>query len=271
MQQHVPLIYHQATFDLIEEKPIVLPEAVEELNHLTQTRGIILPPSVWEWYSLKKTVDILKRYFPSYGYACDAATLGTANRYWFNGKYHEIDLLEKGLLWIGRETQEVCSWAIQLNGSDDPPVVISFKNEETSRPFATYHLYAETFSRFISTCIFDGLTVNPDDQTFGWRQGSLLPTELAFFRERFQEGPLTYLFPGQLNYRFFSGHQRMLIYEDENQTSWYFSAATDAELKQLLETVLQCDTLKGEMRLERNGLTSWEHMFPTENGEQEEE
>jgi hypothetical protein len=56
-----------------------------------------------------------------------------------------------------------------------------------------------------------------------------------------------------------------MVYESENGTSWYFFAPEDEELKQLLEMVLQCETLKRDMHLERNGATAWELMFPDDS------
>lgn len=262
MKHEISLTYHQAVFDLIGEKPIVLPQAVEALDYLEQSKGIVLPASVREWYSLEGAASIISR-FPSCGYAREVRQLGDIVRYWLDRSYHEVDLLEQGLVWVMKEHQDVYSWAIHLNGSDDPPVVVTIENENLI-PFTKYDLYVETFSTFVYTCAWDEPLV-ADDQTFGWKRGLLLATELAFFRDHFQEGPLTLNAPGLFNRRFCSGNKRILIHESEDQTNWYFYAPTDDELKQLVEAVLQCVTLKGVMHLERNGLTVWEDMFPEEN------
>lgn len=261
--EHNPsLTYHQATFDLISEKPVVSRWAVEVLDLLEQSRGIVLPASVRELYSLEGAVNILNR-FPLCGYAREVERLGDTFRYWLDASYHEVDLLEQDLLWIMRELQGVYSWAVHLNGSDDPPVVVAIGNE-TPVPFTRYYPYIETFSAFVYTRAWDEPLV-ADDQLFGWRRGLLSSAELAFFRAHFQEGPLTHLAPSLFNRRFFTGNQRILIHEAEGETDWYFYALTNRELKQLVETVLRCDTLKGEMHLDRNGLAAWEDMFPEEN------
>jgi hypothetical protein len=110
------------------------------------------------------------------------------------------------------------------------------------------------------------LAINPEDQMFGCKE-FLLPTELDFLYERFDEGPRTYAFPGAISYRFFSGHQRILIEEAGQQASWYFAAESDEELKQLVKQMLQCETLKRDLHLDRNGLTDWDFMFPQEDGD----
>jgi hypothetical protein len=257
MDQHNVLVYHQATFDLLDEKPQIERLAVEMLDRIERGREVHLPASVREWYSLKHAVAILSRN-PVCGYAYEVERLGAVDTYWSGGTYHEIDLVQKGLLPLMGELQGVCTWAVQLNGTDDPPVVLSFDN---TMPFAKWELSADTFSAFVYTCAWDSQVYNPEDVLFGWKR-ELLPAELTFFHQHFQEGPQTYTYPGVFNYRFFSDKQRILIYEGEQGTSLYFSAPTDEELKRLMETVWQCTTLKREMHLDRNGITVWEEMFP---------
>ena len=119
-------------------------------------------------------------------------------------------------------------------------------------------------STFVYTCVWDSLVINPEDQILGCKEFSL-PTELDFLHERFEEGPRTYTFPGVVNYRFFSGNQRILIQAAERQASWYFAADSEEALKQVVEQVLQCETVKRDFYLDRNGMTEWEFMFPDEN------
>lgn len=260
MEQYPLPLYHQATLDLLDEKPVTSSSSLEALHRLEQARGLILPNAVKEWYALEQAPDILSSY-PPVGTVHSAEQLGAIGRYWSDRLYQTIDMLQQGLLLIMTEEQSTCFWAIQLNGEDDPPVVVSF---EGVKPSATWHLCAETFSRFVYTCVWDSLVINPEDQMFGCKE-VFLPAELDFLRERFQEGPRTYAFPGAVNYRFFSDEKRMLIQEAEDQTSWYFAAASDEALKQVVEQVLECETLKRDLYLERNGATEWELMFPDEN------
>lgn len=258
MNEHTSLVYHQATFDLIREKPIFSPKASEVLDRLEQNRGIILPAAVREWYSLEGAVEILNR-FPSCGNARKVEELGAINTYWSNKKQYEVDLLQQGLLWIMRELQGICSWSIQLDGSDNPPVLVSFNDT-----FADWDLYIETFSSFTYICAWDKLLVG-EDQLFGWKRDSLLPSERTFFQKHFQEGPRSYNFPEEITYRYYSGSQRILIHNGKDQSGFYFYAPDDDDLKRLVTTVLQCDSLKGEMHLNRNGLTTWKDIFPEED------
>lgn len=261
MKQDTNFLYHQATLHLLDNKPVTSLKANAILQRLEHERGFVLPASVKEWYTLEHAEDILSRY-PAAGTVRSVEQLGNPETYWSNGAFHEIDLLKQGLLLVMDEIQDTWFWAIPLNGEDDPPVVVS----EELKPSAIWHPYVETFSAFVYTCVWDSLLINPEDQMFGCKE-FLLPTELNFLRERFDEGPRTYTFPGAVSYRFFSGKQRILIQETGGQASWYFAADSDAALKQLVEQVLQCETLKRDLYLERNGMAEWEFMFPDEDEE----
>ena len=259
LKQDSNFLYHQAALHLLDEKPVTSSRASAILQHLERERRVVLPASVKEWYALERAEDVLRRYPPA-DTVRSVEQLGNPGTYWSNGAFHEIDLLKQGLLLVMSEIQNNWFWAIQLNREDDPPVVVS----KELKPSASWHLYAETFSTLVYTCVWDSLVINPEDQMFGWRK-SLLQTELDFLHEHFQEDVRTYTFPGTTNYRFFSGNQRILIQQTGSHTSWYFAADSDAALKQLVEQVLQCETLKRDLHLDRNGVTEWEFMFPDED------
>ena len=261
MKQDSNFLYHQAALRLLDEKPVISSEASAIFERLKRERGFILPASIKEWYALEYAEDILSRYPPA-GTVRSVEQLGKPETYWSNGALHENDLLKQGLLLIMTEIQNAWFWAVQLNGEDDPPVVVS--NE--LKPSATWRLYADTFSVFVYTCMWDSLVINPEDQMSGYKK-FLLPAELHFLRERFEEGPRTYTFPDAVDYRFSSDNQRILLQKIGQQASWNFAADSDEALKQLVEQVLQCETLKKDLHLDRNGATEWKYMFPDKDEE----
>ena len=259
MEQKKSLVYHQETLDFIHEQPTVSEQAIEILNQLEQKRGCTLPASVREWYSLKRSAVMLSKH--SDGQAIDVEHLGAVNHYWSEGRYHEIDLFPKGLLPFLVENHGSCTWAIHWNGWADPPVFVSVDN---MTPSAVWQPCADMFSEFLYSCVWDHQIISSDEKVFGWTP-QLTSVERAFLQETFQEGPRIYHFPGRVNLRFFSGSQHILIQEGSHQTSWYFLAASDEELKQLIEKVQRFETLKQNLHLERNGLTEWEDMFPDDS------
>lgn len=129
---------------------------------------------------------------------------------------------------------------------------------DDTNPFATREPYAQTFSLFVYTRVWDSRIITPDeDAILGWTQ-RLLPEELAFLREHFQEGPRTFSYPRPLTYRFFSGSQRILIHtggiQGKYETEWRFFAESDEELIHLVTMVKQRETLGNNLRLEWSGL-----------------
>ena len=83
------------------------------------------------------------------------------------------------------------------------------------------------------TRVWDSYLIPPEDALLGWTE-RLLPEELAFLREHFQEGPRTFSYPTSITYRFFSGSQHILINPGEiqgkHETAWRFFAESDEEL-----------------------------------------
>jgi len=236
---HKPqLMYHQATLDLINEQPLVSEEAVVALDHLQRKRNFILPASVRAWYSLQRAVTLLDKYSNA-DRAVDVEQLGGIDRYWSAGRWHEIDLFEKGLLPILSENQGVCTWAIQLGGTNDPNVLVSF---DDMMPFAKWQPYADTFSIFVYTRIWDYQGILSDYLLYGW-EPVLSPDELRFLRTHFIEGPQTFTYPAVFTYRFSKGSQRILLWEGEHHTDWWLSATSEEELLQLTKAVWLCGTL----------------------------
>ena len=54
------LPYHQKVFDLLKRTPTFDPDAEAKLRAVEDAYGLILPPSVREWYSLNEAISILQ-------------------------------------------------------------------------------------------------------------------------------------------------------------------------------------------------------------------
>lgn len=243
MEQEIELEYHQATFALLGERPLVSSQTTETVAQFEQRRQITLPASVREWYSLKQGVTILDEYSNG-DHAISLEDLETRERYWSGGHYHAPDLLKKGLLPILVENQGVCTWAIQLNGADDPPVVVSF---DGTMPFAVWQPCADTFSTFVYTRVWDFHCLRRDYVLFGWEK-ALSSVDLHFLQTHFQEGPQTYSYPGLFNYRFSQGDEAFILFECEDHTDWWVSAESEESLWQVTKMVWECGTLKQSLK-----------------------
>ena len=57
-------LYHQATFQLLDEKPIISTASLDALHHFEQTHELLLPGAVQAWYALEQAPALLSRYPP---------------------------------------------------------------------------------------------------------------------------------------------------------------------------------------------------------------
>lgn len=163
MEHIVKLQYHQKTFNLLMKQPIISADSVAALERFEQVEKISLPASVREWYCCggRDLLDI------GSDRAIDFRTLPV------NNKYHH--LLEQGLLPILIENQAVVKWAVRLDGSADPAVLVTW---DEIRPSAVWELYAETFSVFAFTRLWDDSGIRSDTALRAFK--TLLPSELVF-------------------------------------------------------------------------------------------
>ena len=160
------------------------------------------------------------------------------------------------MLLFCRENQGVCAWAIQLDGSDDPPVVVDVDTKQ----FTSWRQCADTFSQYLYAFAWD--------YSVYWkkvRENSTLRVQaenkplsdaaLTFLRQHFDPGLVTHSWPGDTQYRFSKGDQRILIWADRDQADWHLTAETTRSFEYLLRSVMPLD-----------GVTSalWSH---TEEGE----
>src|SRR5438046_803908 len=106
------LQFHANTFDLLHERPAYAPGANILLAALEKRIGMPLPASLWEWYSMQDALGILFHYSNA-----DPAVPPNQMR------LHTItDTSQpRHFLTFRHENQGVCTWAIQLDGTDDPP------------------------------------------------------------------------------------------------------------------------------------------------------
>jgi len=165
MKAHPPLRYHQATLDLLQASPLVSPTAVEALNHLNGQLTMPLPTSVREWYSLQQATAWLAEYSND----DDPIPVEQLSAVESSGEGRPVDQQARAqpeLIPILHENQDVWTWALQLNGTEDPPVVVALQQPS---PEAHWHWepYAVTFSCFVYTRVWDHQASFPDMPSLG--------------------------------------------------------------------------------------------------------
>jgi hypothetical protein len=108
-----------------------------ELKRTEQRLGIRLPPSVREWCSYDGALPILA------AHSNDDPPIPV----------QEFSLTESGagrLISIRWENQGVCTWAILLDGSDHPPVLVDVDSNGT-----VWQSLVQKFSTYVYTCVWD--------------------------------------------------------------------------------------------------------------------
>ena len=112
------LKYHQSTFDSLGiVVPSVSSRSLQAIAELQRSLKIELPESLHEWYSLEGATRLLRKY----EIIDEPAQLDLPDRPLSFGL---MGLLEEGFLYLGCTEQAICEFAIELDGSEDPPVLV---------------------------------------------------------------------------------------------------------------------------------------------------
>jgi hypothetical protein len=215
------------------------PAATRALEARANELGIALPASFAEWYGMRDGVELLKR-----NSNCDEP-LGVEDlgkRFKWRGLVAE-DWLAQGLLIFMFENQSVCVWALQLDGGDDPPVLVA------RDPELEWVECAQSFSTFVACQVWDHAEV------LGTAEGStrllvqaqdipLQSEDLAFLRRTSVEKPATHGWPADNQYRFERGNARVLIWDGKDQADWWIAAPDVEDLALVVEDLWDCGGLR---------------------------
>jgi hypothetical protein len=117
----MPLVYHQAAFDVMGKTPKPSKKALGILEGRERALGFALPASLREFYSLAGASDVLTDH-SNQDPAVPIEELG------------EPEDLKQGVLRIQDENQGCASWYVRLDGSDDPPVEVASEFEYRDPP-----------------------------------------------------------------------------------------------------------------------------------------
>ena len=212
--------FHSAVFEMLGARPERSERANLELDDAERRIGLRLPASVREWYSCKKALAILAEHsnadppIPIREFTtCDSA-LGT-------------------LLPIRRENQGVCYWAVRIDGSDDPAVVVDVDSNG-------WIPCADRFSKYVYACVWDYRAVLHQPGLVQAQNRPLGPEVLQILRACFVEQPETYGWPG-CTHRFAGDRGGILIWESLDQADWFVGSPDEASLTSMLHRVWNLD------------------------------
>lgn len=131
--------YHQDTLKIITSVPAHDAAAASILDALEQAHDVTLPASVRAWYEFDGASELLRRGIDGQG--IEVSQLGLP----CEGFEEPVDTIAEGHLLVMIENQGTCSWAVRLDGSDDPPVDVEYD----SMPEPEWQPFAASFSDFV--------------------------------------------------------------------------------------------------------------------------
>ena len=229
--------FHQAALELIITKPGFSDTNARILAERERISGRSFPAAVREWYSFDRSVELLQAY-SNCDWPVPLDRLGAPAENWYGAGPR--DFLQGNLLWFMTENQGVCNWAVKLDGSDDPPVMV----EVDSAPNDRWRQLTASFSEFIFCQIWD----HPPFLQCCAQEGDLAPQDLQLLNRQFASGPITRVWPGSFNRRFSSADGRVLIWSsDEHGADWFLFANGEARMENLLRSLWQCGNLPGTL------------------------
>jgi hypothetical protein len=218
--------FHRTTLELLGTQPRTSTAALGEVERTERRLGMRLPPSVREWYSYDGALPILALHSngdPPIPVEEFSLTESTAGR----------------LLPIRWENQGVCTWALLLDGSDDPPVVVDVDSDGTA-----WQPLAETFSTYVYTCVWDYHVVLRQPALVQAQNAPLSPRALHALQGLFDERPRTFGWPGSTQHRFAGDQHGVLIWATaDQQADWFVGAFDASSLESALRLVWDLDAV----------------------------
>jgi hypothetical protein len=215
--------FYADTFQLIGIEPRTSLSAVADVDRAELRLGLKLPASVREWYCYDQATDILRRY---------------SNQDWPipAAKFAVIDWHGTLLLPFKHENQGVCTWAIVLDGSENPPVLVDFDSNG-----AQWDLHATSFPAHLHACVWDYVFVVNRPALVEAQNLELSSDAVCALRDRFCERPSTFGWPGNAQYRFEGEDNAILIWSAEGQADWFVGAHDEASLEVALRKAWNLD------------------------------
>ena len=139
---------------------------------------------------------------------------------------------------IRHENQGVCTWAVALDGSGDPPVFV-----EVDSGGKVWRLLAPSFSAYVYSCVWDYQQVFGKPAIVQAQNGALSRTGLDGLRAAFTEELQTQGWPGSTQHRFTNGMAAILIWSAERQADWFIAASDATTLENAVRAVWDMDAL----------------------------
>lgn len=216
-------MHHDRSYRLLGTTLIEDAVSVQRLAEVQRRLRLSMPPSVAEWYRRSDAISILRKH------SNDDPPIDVS-------AFETITWQSRLLLPIRYENQGVCTWAIHIDGSDDPPVLVDVDTDgEQWNPFA------DTFSEYVYSGIWDYKRVFGQPALVQAQNSRLSSEAVAALQRTHVQEVSTLGWPGGMQYRFAASNKAILIWSNTDQADWFAAASTANELKDLLQSIWTLD------------------------------
>lgn len=215
--------YHIAAFRLLGTEPQISDAAIAAVEKAEKQLDFKLPASARDWYIRNRAVQTLFEHSNH-----DPPILPE--------EFASIEWHPHRLLPFRYENQGVCTWAICLDGSEDPPVYVDVDSGGKE-----WQLLAPTFSSYVYTCVWDYRMIFKQPGVVQAQNSPLSDSALNVLKSRFRQEVETHGWPGDTQYRFANDHGAILIWSGADQADWYVAAPNAERLEVALREVWQLD------------------------------
>lgn len=148
--------FHQRTLDLLSQPELPLDfERGAAVERAAAAVGITLPRSVVEWYCVPEESALWQLYKGEhYPVVWLPKHDGYKRQVQPSKLYEPRQWIKAPIVSLQHENQGCWSWGVVLDGTADPPAVISFDGD-------TWDICAESFSMYVYSIIFDNASYGP--------------------------------------------------------------------------------------------------------------
>ena len=208
--------YYAATFRLLGFEPETS-GAMERIVDAAENRlGRALPKSVRQWYARNGAIEILAEH------SNDDPLIPIE-------RFAVIEWQSRRLLPFRNENQGVCTWAVDFDGSDYPPVYVDVDSGGKE-----WQLLAPTFSTYVFSCVWDHRMVLHRPALVQAQNRALSESVVEALTDYFRQEIRTHGWPGKTQYRFTADRGAILIWSSERQADWFIGAPESVGLELLL-------------------------------------
>jgi len=242
------LAYHQVVFDIIEQEPELVDGSRSLLDNCERALGFALPAALREWYLIANSNRILEHYSNDDHPVSPKELLEVASRRGDYSHFH-LNLAAERVLPFLWENQAVFLCGLQLDDSDDPPVV-AWDDDHV------WKKWQSKFSTFLSLWVWDFLYFR-DRYDFSLCANDTLLTEQDFAAIRRDFIEVQRRVDNSSVYHLHKADQHIRIWLRGNgDVLWWLAASTKESLLDLAQRVWHVGTLASTLTIQGGSMYS---------------